>query len=382
LKRDGFAGEVQRAADEARAGFAVGALRSDWADAAQVQPFAYIEAQAVDSMVAQGSSIAIDNFGDRQLAELIAALAQQLRHAGEVRVDGVLSPAGAGFPLHMDKASVIIVQIAGRKRWRISEEPALRWPSGTTAFSSSGEVVHRDFVPEPWEQLDQIEIWPLRELALEPGDVLYIPAGTLHTTLAMEEPSLSVSMLFSPARTLDLFGRVLADKLGADPAWRNVPGVGTPGTLSDEAREFLAARLAELRELVNGLTPDDLAFNCEWQRRLADLGAATHARLAPAPVDEGFVITPSTRLRRSTRVPITHVQGRDEDGETWLIAFHRDRELSVRAEWTGFLRNLLAAEEFVAEAACSWFEPEAAQPWDDVRETLHALLVDGVLELV
>lgn len=383
LQRDDFAREVQQAASEARTGFAVGALRSEWTTTSEEQPFTYIEPQAIASMVAKGASIAIDNFGDVRLAELVAALKLQLGHAGEARIDAVLSPAGEGFPLHMDKASVIIVQVAGRKRWRISNEPAMRWPSGTTAFSSAGEVAYRDFTPEPWEDLEQLERPSLRELVLEPGDVLYIPAGTLHTTEAMDEPSLSVSMLFSPCRTLDLFARVLADKLGAEPAWRNVPGLGTPGLLRDEARQFLAARLAELRELVNSLTPEELGFAHEWQRRLADPGEATRARLRPALVDERLVIAPSTRLRRSRRVPITHVQGLDEDdGEPWLIAFHRDRELSVRAEWTGFLRTLLDADEFVAEAAIHWFEPDACPGWDAVRDSLHALLIDGVLELV
>lgn len=379
---DGFAREVQRAASEARAGFAVGALRSEWAEAAHEQPFVYIKPEAIAEMVAKGASIAIDNFGDTGLAELVAALKLQLRHAGEVRIDAVLSPAGEGFPLHVDKASVIVVQIDGRKRWRFSDQPVLPWPSGTTAFTSAGDVAHRDHVPERWEELERLELPQLREILLEPGDVLYIPAGTLHATAATDEPSLSVSMLFSPCRTIDLIHRVLAKQLGSDPAWRNVPGVAEPGVLTDAAREFLSERLAELRELVNQLTPDDLALQCEWQQRLADPGEATRARLVPASIDEAFVIEPTTRLRRSSRAPITYVQGADVDGEAWLTAFHRDRELSVDAEWTAFLRTLLASEPFVAADAMRWSDRGMAHPWEAVRDALHALLLDGVLERV
>ncbi len=72
--------------------------------------------------------------------------------------DGLTPGDASGFTTHYDTQDVFILQIGGRKHWRISQ-PTIALPHRTQACSPIG------FAPPP----------PDLELELEPGDLLYLP---------------------------------------------------------------------------------------------------------------------------------------------------------------------------------------------------------------
>ncbi|OLE51854.1 MAG: hypothetical protein AUG51_21000 [Acidobacteria bacterium 13_1_20CM_3_53_8] len=80
-----------------------------------------------------------------------------------------------GFDLHWDDHDVFILQVFGRKRWRIYGETKPHPLSGDNA------------VPKPTGE-------PLWEETLEDGDFLYIPRGWWHVALPLSEPTLHLTV--------------------------------------------------------------------------------------------------------------------------------------------------------------------------------------------
>jgi ribosomal protein L16 Arg81 hydroxylase len=394
VSRDDYFRGVRASARTQSRNFKLGAMKRNALDQvtdSMQQPCVYIQPDEMEKMSAEGATLAVESFGDPGFAAFASAIKLQLRHLGEVRIDGFLSPAGDGFPPHLDKTSVIVVQLSGRKRWKISSAPVLPWPNGSTAFLDDGTIAHRDYEPAWWEDLETVDLDNSVEFVLEPGDVLYLPPGTIHATESMDEHSISISLLFNPFRPLDLLSRVLANRLTSDPNWRNIPAFQTrtpradsaAGTLTVEAKEFLAARLNELRDALETLTPEDLDLNCEWHRLLADPGEATRASLSlPARTTEQLPVERTELLRLSRRATITWALGTDQDGERCMTAFYADNEISVGGQWTPFLQTLVSQDMFAAQSATEWSDDGESYPWETVQEYLQALLEQGLIERV
>jgi ribosomal protein L16 Arg81 hydroxylase len=98
------------------------------------------------------------------LRMLCASLEQYLDHS--IHANVYITPGqSAGFPAHYDTHDILVLQIAGRKRWRI-DEPTIRLPHDSQMFRPEG------FTPGP----------RLMEVELEAGDLLYLPRGYVHST--------------------------------------------------------------------------------------------------------------------------------------------------------------------------------------------------------
>jgi lysine-specific demethylase/histidyl-hydroxylase NO66 len=109
--------------------------------------------------------------------ELGAALAQPLQ------VNAYLTPAGSqGFATHYDTHDVFVLQVDGRKHWRIHPpvlpDPLERQPWGGRADEVSAVAEGR----------------PVLDVVLEPGDALYLPRGWLHSAQAQESSSLHLTV--------------------------------------------------------------------------------------------------------------------------------------------------------------------------------------------
>ncbi|WP_053616447.1 cupin domain-containing protein [Nocardiopsis sp. NRRL B-16309] len=84
--------------------------------------------------------------------------------------------AKEGFGVHWDDHDVIVLQVSGRKRWRIY---------GTTRQAPLYSDVEVD---------DDAPTEPVDEFTMEPGDVLHVPRGCWHAASASEgEPSLHLT---------------------------------------------------------------------------------------------------------------------------------------------------------------------------------------------
>ncbi|WP_265528657.1 JmjC domain-containing protein [Sphingomicrobium marinum] len=121
-----------------------------------------------------------------QLSPQLARFIRALEYLFSGMADTVVfwSGQGAEAPVHDDEYDVIAIQLLGKKKWYVSrEEASLRnpWRIGT---------------PVP-------EIGRKSEIDVEPGDMLYLPRGTVHTVSTPSEESIHLSIAFNPVTVRD-----------------------------------------------------------------------------------------------------------------------------------------------------------------------------------
>lgn len=199
------------------------------------------------------------------VGELIDVYRSEITSAVAPHVNCYYSPDGAGYGLHFDTHPVWIVQVAGRKEWTFSVEPAVRNPLFSVIFPPD-----RDRVELPWITLDRPpadDPTRFRTVDLEPGDVLYLPAGCWHAARARG---------FSLALTLAVERMSSADLLGV--FMRQLPAASYPDTRLEPFRRFdssdarsraglrrqIAADLEHLKVLVDRISADDLLETYEY----------------------------------------------------------------------------------------------------------------------
>jgi hypothetical protein len=152
-----------------------------------------------------GASLVISQFHETHppLADFCRGLERLFLHAVQSNIY-LTPPAAQGFRTHFDTHDVLVLQVEGRKRWRI-------W---------DGERIERPTRRTPWPG----NMPPLGEphvLVLEPGDALYIPRGIMHD--AATEPgerSLHATIGFMEASWAQAIRALLDEAELADPALR------------------------------------------------------------------------------------------------------------------------------------------------------------------
>lgn len=103
-------------------------------------------------------------------------LAADLGHPVQVNAY-VTPPQSRGFDDHYDVHDVFVLQISGQKRWRI-HAPVHEAPLRDQPWTDRRDAVRAEAEREP-----------LIDAVLEPGDVLYLPRGTLHAATALGDVS-------------------------------------------------------------------------------------------------------------------------------------------------------------------------------------------------
>jgi 50S ribosomal protein L16 3-hydroxylase len=154
----------------------------------------------------------------------------RFRFVPEARLDDLMisyATDGGGVGAHLDSYDVFLLQVQGRRRWRIGRVAKPQWVEGV-----------------PLKLLDRFE--PEQEWVLEPGDMLYLPPLWGHDGIA-EGECMTCSIGFRvPARAtlaqelLQHVSEGLADDdevplLYRDPSQ---PAVDTPGRIPDALLAF------------------------------------------------------------------------------------------------------------------------------------------------
>jgi ribosomal protein L16 Arg81 hydroxylase len=195
------------------------------------------------------------------LVMFASQLSDELGHPVQVNAY-VTPPQNRGFAAHYDVHDVFVLQLAGRKQWRV-HSPVLADPL-------------RD---QPWEQrraevAKRAQETPLIDEVLAAGDTLYLPRGYLHSAVALGELSIHLTVGVHPLTRYQLVRHVL-DTAANDPALRpSLPmGVelGDPAVLEPLLRDTLAA----LRRHLDGISVETVA-----DRVTSDLIRLTR----PAPI--------------------------------------------------------------------------------------------------
>jgi len=102
-----------------------------------------------------------------------------------------------GYKMHYDTDDAFILQIYGYKRWQIYQGPEYL-PSGPNRYDPS---LHK-----PGELL--------LDLVLEPGDMLYIPRGVMHSPMCLDDSSLHVALGIHTITWEDLLTEALGKAVG------------------------------------------------------------------------------------------------------------------------------------------------------------------------
>jgi lysine-specific demethylase/histidyl-hydroxylase NO66 len=141
-----------------------------------------------------------------------------------VQANAYYTPASAqGFAVHHDTHDVFVLQVSGRKRWRVYE-PVVELPLKKQRWSP---------------RLGQVGA-PVEDFVLEPGDTLYLPRGWPHEAATSDAESLHITVGMHPYTRLDAL-RAALDSCADDVEFRR--SVAGDGRLPGDLLGRLAERL-------------------------------------------------------------------------------------------------------------------------------------------
>ena len=185
------------------------------------------------TLLVQGLNLHLDQAAD---------LLHRFRFIPDARLDDLMisyATDGGGVGAHFDSYDVFLLQVHGRRRWRISAQKDLQLRAGLPL-----KILER-FIPE-------------EEYLLEPGDMLYLPPHYAHEGVAIGEcmtcsigfrapawQELGQAFLEFKADTLELPGRY------ADPG---LHPSGHPAKLDDALLDRVERQLRKIRTTRDDVT--------------------------------------------------------------------------------------------------------------------------------
>jgi ribosomal protein L16 Arg81 hydroxylase len=211
-------------------------------------------------------------------------LAADLGHP--VQVNAYVTPAqNTGFSDHYDVHDVFVLQVEGRKHWRI-RPPVHPLPLRDQPWTDRRAAVEQAATREP-----------LVDAILEPGDCLYLPRGFLHSATALGAVSTHLTIGVHPWTRHHLADEVLRlalSRAAEDVALRRSLPLGTDATEAGEwATDLELVRAAVLRA-VGEIDAADLSGT--FARRVRDAQRASP--VGPlAQLRAAETLAPDGRLR-------------------------------------------------------------------------------------
>lgn len=179
------------------------------------------------------------------------ALLSRFRFVPDARLDDLMvswASPGGGVGAHLDSYDVFLLQVQGRRRWRV----------GRVARAAQAA-----WVPDaPLKLLRHFQ--PTADWLLEPGDMLYLPPGWAHEGTAEGGDCMTCSIGFRAPSRGEVVRELLA-RLADDAA------EAAEGALYRDPRQPATARPGELPAAMLGFARDALA------RELADPQAVPRA---------------------------------------------------------------------------------------------------------
>lgn len=229
----------------------------------------------VAELLNAGATICITNIhmADPFLAQWAQAIRAQLNFTGTVGVNCYVSPDGSGLPMHYDKRVATTLQIAGKKRWKFSTESAKPWPDANEVYQ---EGQFDSAAGKPPAEME------FREVELNPGDMLCLPAGAWHSARGVGF-SLALNLYFAPRNFLDQVIPLLQRLASSSEHWRGGPPATagkTQGVLPQAVSAYMCDRLDEFHKLLCEIDNSD-ALTEPW---LTQLVHAPYTGWQPSPI--------------------------------------------------------------------------------------------------
>lgn len=171
----------------------------------------------------------------------------------------LVSPPGEALPSHFDQQDVFILQLSGRKRWRIAPNESVLHPLQSYFPAVKGEgrdgAVWPAYFPEvmPTEMPAEGRI----DVVLEPGSVAYVPRGWWHQTEALDT-SISVTVLCTPIAFVDLFVKSIRTVLERDEKMRRPVVMPFDPLRREQTHAEITELVAHAIQLVGEVNPSAL----------------------------------------------------------------------------------------------------------------------------
>nr|MDP8943944.1 cupin domain-containing protein [Actinomycetota bacterium] len=180
--------------------------------------------ERVAAEFARGATIVLQGLHLNWHPAALYCRALEARLGRPVQANAYYSPAAAqGFAAHHDTHDVLMLQVAGSKRWRVYE-PLLELPLKSQGWSADlGELGA-----------------PVHDVTIEAGDTVYLPRGWPHEGMTSDAESLHLTIGIHAHTRLDAL-RAALERCAEDVEFRR--SVPADGTLPGDLLERLAAHL-------------------------------------------------------------------------------------------------------------------------------------------
>ena len=200
---------------------------SDYTDEIPWRPGSFSQIASVERVAAEyaaGATLVLQALHLWRPAVALYCRGLEMRLGFPVQANAYLTPPAAqGFAVHHDTHDVLVLQVAGRKRWRLYE-PRLELPLKDQRWSADlGDVGA-----------------PIDDFTLEAGDTLYVPRGWPHEAETSHEEALHLTIGLHPPTRMDAL-RAALEGCANDVEFRR--NLGADGELPDHLVERLAGRL-------------------------------------------------------------------------------------------------------------------------------------------
>ncbi|KJV01380.1 MAG: cupin-like domain-containing protein [Rhodococcus sp.] len=227
-----------------------------------------VDSAAVLSAFAAGNTLVLQGL-HRLWPPLIAFTGELVRELGHpVQVNSYVTPAASqGFSPHYDVHDVFVVQIAGSKRWTI-HSPVHRHPLNNQPWSDRRAAVERHADDSP--ELD---------IVLDPGDVLYLPRGWIHSAQALGETTVHLTIGVASFNDYDIAHHTLGALQDVEGLRAPLPAGWDP-TDSESVLPHVRRVLGDMRRALDKLDRDPEALH-----RITERVASRYDELVrPEPV--------------------------------------------------------------------------------------------------
>jgi ribosomal protein L16 Arg81 hydroxylase len=262
-------------------------------------------------------------------------------------------PENQGFSCHYDTHDVFILQLDGFKEWKVFGE-TFKYPLKADKSSK------REPPDDP----------PLIHAILQPGDVLYIPRGHWHEALAVDRPSLHLTLGVHGKTGIDFLEWAIA-QLKQEEMWRE----NLPLLLPDSAVTVPAQLESLTAHLVKYITDRELSDR--YTQYLAQ-------PLKPVPVyslpqQVGFNVFPNgvkTGFKIPDRGSIAITSLPEQEAYQIAIGY---KQVTLKGVPYSFVDRLFHCRSFTGVEVMSWL-PE--YDWEiDIVPLLTRLVKEGLIDV-
>ena len=298
----------------------------------------------------EGATLIIN--GVHKLIPEIASFASEVKYdlGYGVQVNAYCSWAGRqGFSSHYDTHEVFILQIDGTKQWYVFPD-TLKYPLPEQKSVS---------LPPPKGE-------PYLTCTLHPGDVLYIPRGHWHYAIALDEPSLHLTLGVHCKTGIDVL-EWLVGELRQNEEWRKSLPLRVEPTSINVHIDTLVQTLNQY--LVNSNIGED------YNNYLDSLGKPI-ARYS-LPYQAGFNVFPfgaKTQFKSAKFQRFRIEELSDSSGYTITTS---GKEVSLQGVPRFLIEKILSGEHFTGQDVINWL-PDF--DWElDIAPLLSCLVVEGII---